>query len=393
MKPNTIINRYIFFQFIPPFVVNLVFFTFIFLMTRILEITNYIVNYGIGFGKVLLLLAFYMPYFMSFVIPMSVMMAVLLTFLRLSSDNEILALKSSGVSLYHLLPPVAVFCVAGCLITGFITIFGVPWGYVSARKMVYNMASDNLNIGLKERAFNNSFEGITLYVAHMDLKNNQLEDVFIEDQRQAGMTVTYIAPRGMIQSAPGRLAAYLQLYDGTINYVNLEEKTTNDVNFDTYQLTLSVKSGKEKTTLKKSLDEKSMGLKDLVSAIDSATEKNSRYYKYRIELMNKFSIPFACLTLGLLAVPLGIQSKARRQSYGLGLGLVFFLFYYLLLSLGWVFGKTGYYPPEIGIWVPNIVIGTLAAVFIMITVKEGPINLFSTFVQWIKGCFRHRPSN
>ena len=106
MKFNSIINRYMLREMMPPFFITLVFFTFIFLMSSLLEITNLVVNYRIGLSSVFLLLAYSMPFFLEFIIPMSVMMAILLTLLRMSGDNEIIALKAGGVSIYSLLPPV-----------------------------------------------------------------------------------------------------------------------------------------------------------------------------------------------------------------------------------------------------------------------------------------------
>ena len=76
MKINTTINRYIFVELIPPFLVNLVFFSFIFLMTQILEITNLVVNYRISPWSVILMLLYTLPFFLQFIIPLSVMMAV-----------------------------------------------------------------------------------------------------------------------------------------------------------------------------------------------------------------------------------------------------------------------------------------------------------------------------
>ncbi|MFA7425484.1 MAG: LptF/LptG family permease, partial [Desulfosarcinaceae bacterium] len=76
---STLIDRYLLREMLPPFALNLVFFTFVFLMTRILEITNMVVNYRIGLGTVVLMLVYATPRFLEFVVPMSVMMAILLT--------------------------------------------------------------------------------------------------------------------------------------------------------------------------------------------------------------------------------------------------------------------------------------------------------------------------
>ena len=118
MKINTIVCRYILKEMIPPFLISLAFLTFVFLMIGILDITNLIVNYSANIGSILLLLIYSMPFFLEFIIPMSIMMAVLLSFLRLSADNEIVALTAGGRSVYGLLPPVLVFCLAGCILTG-----------------------------------------------------------------------------------------------------------------------------------------------------------------------------------------------------------------------------------------------------------------------------------
>ena len=104
---NTIINRYIFKELWSPFGISMAFFSFVFIMAELPEITDYVVNYQIGLKTVLLLLTYAMPYFLQFVIPMSVMISVLLTFLRMSADMEIVALKAGGVSIYRLLPAVA----------------------------------------------------------------------------------------------------------------------------------------------------------------------------------------------------------------------------------------------------------------------------------------------
>ena len=126
MKTNTIANRYIIREMLGPFSINLLVFTFLFLMTEMVEITDWIVNYNLDVLDVLKIIVFTLPWFLMFIIPMSVMMAVLLTFLRMSNDNEIVALKSCGLSVYRLLPPVLSFALFGCFLTAFITLYGVP---------------------------------------------------------------------------------------------------------------------------------------------------------------------------------------------------------------------------------------------------------------------------
>ncbi len=372
---NSIINRYLFKEMIPPFVINVMFFTFVFLLTKILDIINLIVNYKIGLSAVFLMLIYSVPHFLEFVIPISIMMSVLLTFLRLSADNEIVALKAGGVGIYGLLPPVFLFCLMGCLLTGFMTIYGVPWGRLSFKTLTYDVVASNIDIGLKERTFNDSFKDVMIYVNKVDLRNKALINVFIEDQRDKNIVSTVIAPTGKLFSEPDKLAFHLRLYNGTINQVDLKGRAVHSINFDTYDISLDLKKAvyAAKSSQK---DEKEMSLSELTRYLQSAAKKDIQYYTALIAFHKKFSLPFACFVLGLVAVPLGIESSSSRRSFGLGLGLVFFLAYYLMLSAGWVFGEAGIYPPVIGMWAPNIVIGAIGLYLFIRTANERPIKIY-----------------
>jgi lipopolysaccharide export system permease protein len=88
MKLNSITNRYILKEMLVPFGINIFIFAFLFLMTEMIEIANWIVNYNLSLWAVLTLVIYTLPSFLIFIIPMSVMLAILLTFLRLSSDTK-----------------------------------------------------------------------------------------------------------------------------------------------------------------------------------------------------------------------------------------------------------------------------------------------------------------
>jgi lipopolysaccharide export system permease protein len=361
-----------------PFVINTVFFTFIFLMTKILDITKLIVNYKISLISVLLILIYSIPRFLSFVIPMSVMMAVLLTFLRLSSDKELVALKAGGVSIYGLIPPVLLFCVMGVVLSCIMTVYGMPWGTVSMKTLTFRVAASHVDAGLKERTFNDSFKDVMLYINKIDLKEKILKDIFIEDKRSQNIVSTVTAPKGRLISEPDKLEIHLKLYNGAINQVDLENRSAHSINFKTYDVDLDLK----KTLIASNggpKDEDEMSFGDLKEYLKTFPQKNEQYFSALIELHKKFSIPFACLALGILAVPLGIQSESAKRSTGLGMGMIFFLIYYLMLSAGSVFGEVGVYPPSIGMWVPNAVMGGIGLFLLVRANDDRPVKIKSAF--------------
>ncbi len=392
MKLNGLINRYLFRGMIPLFVISLLLFTVIFLMARILDITDLIVNHRVSVSSVLLLLMYCIPSFLVFVVPMSIMMGVLLAFLRLSGDNEITALKASGVSVYSLLPSVFVFCLMGFLITGFMCIHGSPWARLSFKDLLFETARSNIHIGLKGRTFNDSFDDVMLYVDKIDAKQRMVTDVFVENRRKPGMLSTIVAPTGKFLCDPDRLAFQLRLYNGIINQLSQDRKTIHSVRFDTYDFYLdlapilsSIKHGRK--------SRKEMSLAELRQRLNEANQKDTKYYLTSMEYHKKFSIPIACFVLGFMAVPLGIQSKAAKPSFGIVLGLFFFVIYYTLLSAGWVLGEAGMCAPAVAIWVPNLVIGVIAAYLLFMTANERPVKTVIVCLQvfkWLRSIGKRR---
>jgi len=356
MKINSIVHRYIFVELIPPFVINLVFFSFVFLMRQILEITNLIVNYQVSAWSFVLLLAYSMPYFLVYIIPMSVMMSVLLTFIRMAGDNEVTALKAGGVSLYQLMPPPLVFSLLCAVLTAFMAIYGMPWGASSYKTLALEVAQSNFSLGLKEKQFNDSFEGVTFYVNHINMKERRLQDIFIEDERKAGISSIVVAPRGRMFAGEDKYSFVLRLYQGSINQVNPDQRSAHTIRFDTYDLNLDLKNAVADVRRGRK-DEKEMTYAEMTRALKEQAKGSPRYYSLLLEFHKKFSIPLASIALAILAVPLGVRSVTSRRSAGLGIGLFAFLVYYVLLSAGLVFGEAGVIAPALAMWTPNAIMG------------------------------------
>jgi lipopolysaccharide export system permease protein len=245
------------------------------------------------------------------------------------------------------------------------------------------VAKSNIDLALKERTFNESFRGVTLFVSEVDMKDRALTDIFLQDARRSDTVSTVVAPKGHYYSNPDKLTFQLRLYDGVINQVDLEEKSWHSIDFETYDFNLdlarAMSSAKDRPK-----DEEEMSLAELRQALRDASVKDDQYYLTLMEFHKKFALPFSCFVLGLIAVPLGIQSKDAKRSFGIILGLVVFLFYYVILSAGWVFGEAGIYPPIIGMWMPNLVVGTLAVYLMFMTANERPIKLIQIALRVVK---------
>ena len=377
---HKIIQRYIFGQFFAPFGISLLFFSFVFLISQLQNIMDYVVNYQINLQTVGLLLAYSMPYFLQFSIPMSVMIAVLLTFLRMSADMEIIALKAGGMHIYSLIPPVALFALTGALLTAFMGIVGLPVGQQRTRQLLQDVVAAHVDIGLKPRQFINTYKDLVIYIGAIDNATRTLTDVFIEDRRSSKMTSTVIAPRGQISFDPARMIASLRLLNGSIHQVDLKEQRANAIKFDTYDLRMDI----QRTLASQSGDNvQGMSLTQLYHTIRTAQAGSEVYYKAAKEWHKKFALPVACLAFAVLAIPLGIRARSSKRAYGVGLGLLFFLLYYILLSLGWLFAESGIYPPAIGMWMPDAVIMTIGVALLVRAANEKALS-WPALPNWLK---------
>ena len=375
MMPFKRIHTYIFFQLIPSFGISLFFLTFVFLMTRIPQITNMVVNYNADVSAILMLMGFTIPRFLEFTIPMSAMISILLTFMRMAGENEIVALKGAGASLYTLLAPVLVFSAIAAVMTLWVTVWGVPWGKLSLRTTSIELARSSIDAALQERQFNSRLENIMIYVSHVDMNTRELTDVFIEDRRTPGVVAISAAPRGRLVRQGQQPFYTIRLYDGAINQVNAEDNAVTHINFGHYDINIDLANMQKQGSghFEKEVDELFVG--ELLQKLATGFPRKDMDREALMLLHEKFSIPIACLALGLLAFPLGVQSMSLRRSSGFGMGIAFFLFYYFLLALGWSMGKSGSYPPFIGMWLPNVVMGGAGIFLLVRNANERPVRV------------------
>src|SRR5437870_10333760 len=123
-----ILHRYVFREILVPFGFGLSVFTGILLIARLLRLIELVVTRGVPALNILRLLGYIMPAFLEVTVPMAMLLAILVAFGRLSADSEMIAMRSSGLSLYQLVQPVAIFVVLAMLATAALSILSRPWG-------------------------------------------------------------------------------------------------------------------------------------------------------------------------------------------------------------------------------------------------------------------------
>src|SRR5262250_972176 len=152
-----ILHRYVFRDILVPFGFGLSVFTGILLIARLLRLIELVVTRGVPVVNILKLLSYILPAFLEVTVPMAMLLAILVAFGRLSADSEMVALRSSGLSLYQLVPPVAMFVVLAMVATAGLSIWARPWGNRSLRSALFEIARTRASACIKPQIFNDDF--------------------------------------------------------------------------------------------------------------------------------------------------------------------------------------------------------------------------------------------
>ena len=370
---NKIINRYIFREIAFPFLLILFVLTFVLLMGKILQIMDLMVNKGIRVWDIVHLIVLIMPNFMLFTIPIALLVSILIAMGRFSADNEITALKASGVSLLQIYYPVAIASLLAFVCAIVIGYFLVPQSNFATKKLLFELASQNASIGIKEKVFNADFKGLLLYADKIPADGEYMEGVLISDSRILGEPNTILAKKAYLVADPKLMIVKLRLESGSIHTVSSDLKHYRKVDFKSYDVNLDLSTTLAAfTDANKSSTE--MTMTELLERMKKPGLDGAAVRELAIEVHKKFSIPLSCLFFGLLALPLGITSHRAVKSRGFAVGIMIVATYYLLRIGGEALVETGGLSPVIGVWAPNLFFALLGIYLFYMANKE--ISLF-----------------
>ena len=363
---------YILKETLPIFFIGLLTFTVILLMDKILKLIELIVTRGVSFSKILMLLLFISPSFLVFTIPMAFLLGTLLSFGRLSGDSEITAFKASGVSLYQLFLPISILSMIAYLFTSFLVFYGLPWGNRGFMATIYLIAQSKADIEIKERVFNDVFDGLVVYVDKVPIQGKRIEGVLIYDERDKEKVNTIFAKEGFLNSDPKSREVVLRLLSGDIHRFEPKTKVYQKIRFDTYDLKLEL--GKTFAAMGKKLKEHEMSIDEIKEKIEKMKKKGEDTTGQEVELHKRYAIPFACIVFGLIGVPLGIQPRRSARSYGFILGILILMTYYMSLTASEILAMRKIIPVFLAGWTPNLLFSGLGVYLLVKTAKESPFK-------------------
>jgi lipopolysaccharide export system permease protein len=360
-----ILDRYVIKELLVPFFLGIFILTFLILVQQLLRLMELIIEKGVDIFSVGQIFLYVLPSFFLVTIPMAVMLASVMTFNRLSSDNEIIALKSAGIGFYRLMRPTVIFAFLAFILTLFMGILAQPWSSGSFKSLSINILKERASIGLEEGKFNGTFSNMIFYVESMP-SFTELEGIFIYDLRDAEIPVTIVAKKGRLTNHSANQTIELKLIDGQLHRKSKNIEDYQRMTFATYDLKFDFSSFVQSPG--SSLENPSYS--EIKKQVDASQGKDIKALRLLSDFYKNFSFSLASFLFAIVGVPLGILSGRMGRLGGFAVGVGIITLYYLLNTLGDYLISLRMVPPVIAAGLPHIALIPFCIYLLIVSSSE-----------------------
>jgi lipopolysaccharide export system permease protein len=435
-----ILNRYILWEHLPPFLFSVFIITFILILETIPKIVEMVIDKNLSVLIVFELIFLNLAWMIALSVPMAVLVATLLAFGRMTSDMEIIAIKTSGVNLIRVLIPLLV--AAGLLTVAMIEFNDrvLPELNYRQRMLTGDIRSMRPMLTFRPGIFITDISGYIILIDKIDHTTSEVEGVRISETKDPNRPRIIVAESGIMKFIDNGNTIRFTLYNGELHMLDLKEPTNyrkidfkeqvinvSDVGSELKRSESSHRNDREmdiarmqavvaradtaampfRSKMKKAMESKleflfsdTLNYPVDTSRTDSAAlaylkgdisgiyfklkrdaeqinEQRNVSNRYKIEIYKKYSIPAASFAFILIGAPLGILSRRGGMGIAVTISLLIFTLYWVFLIGGEDLSDRGMISPFVAMWSANILIGAAGLYLLVKVITEKP--LFSFF--------------
>lgn len=408
----TTINKYLLRESLIPFLLSLLTITLVLFLQFLIRSFDRFLGKGLDLTIIVEYLFLNLSWIIALSIPMSLLLSSVMTYGRMSEQNEITALKSAGVNFWSLIRPSLYF---GALVGFLLCLFNnflLPEMNFKARLLAKDIYQKKPELIIEPGYFFDMIPGYTMIASN--IAENSFSEVKIFSKNNNEYQTTIYANNGNLISKDNLIT--INLFNGEMHEIGLKDYNHyRRIKFQKHQMVMTLenlmldrnnsgtRSDREMTVpmmntqienyhflINQSFErinqlqidsENFIGDKNSLNSLIENLESNSNtnelinensiilqlknekslinnYEKninqFGVEIHKKFSLAVACLLFVLVGSPLGIMIKKGGISIAAGLSIAFFLVYYILLIWGEQMADRSLMSPALGMWIPNI---------------------------------------
>lgn len=357
MRILTTLDRYLFNQFMGPFVLAVFGFAIIGMVDILFYLVELTVISGIPFHTIIQLLMYKLPAVMVMFFPMAVLFSVMLMMVRMAKDNELTILRTSGVPSSRIVIPIILITVFTSLLSYVTNEKLVPWTNERSNQLIREQIEKTPPISVAENIIFKDAENRFFYIKHVNSKNGVMENLLIFEETTDFPRVISAKKALWHQSSWTLVDGFIQETDsdGSVQFLDHFDEMTIHITQDLDTFFKQEKSAKE------------MDSKELKERIKTLNKGGINTQGLKVEYYMKTSIPFGCAIFGLIGIAYCLSFvRTGKDWWGVIVAIIIAVLsvglYLFITALFRAFAKDGNLDPLWGAWIPNIIYGSLAGV-------------------------------
>ena len=402
-----LISRYIIKELILPFIYSLMIIVLMLFINFFLRAIDRFLGKGLNVLTIFEYLFLNLAWIIALAVPMAVLIATLMAFGRMSEDNEINAMRASGISFTSILKPALIFGTIVCLSLTYFNNYVLPEMNFYARLLQGDIHKKRPGLEIEPGHFINTLPDYSMIIKKDN--NGLMEDVRIFSKENQEIQTSIYSSTGELEMLDDGIV--LMLYDGEIHELDLNDYKTVPMMISK-KANYKERSGRVKSRIGRafnkvigdslvpeSLDDALVEMnnyrseildnEDLTSAEQRRQDRklkslerqmNNEYRliqnyqksqnKYAVEIHKKFSLPIACILFVLVGAPLGTLTRKGGFIVAISMGFGFFLIYYIFLIGGEELADRNRVTPLVGMWTPNVLLLITGIYLTLNTVRD-----------------------
>lgn len=375
--PFSLMDRYLASELLPTFLFGVGAFASIGVtIDAMFELVRKIVEAGLPVGIAAQVFLLRMPEFIVLAFPMSTLLATLMTYSRLSSESELIALRGCGVSVYRM---VLTAVMLSLLVTGMTFVFNeqiAPTSKYQATQVLNKaLKSEEPSLVKRENIFYPEYEKVKqedgskkkiltrlFYADEFDGK--QMKGLTVIDRSQNGLNQIVVAESGEWNPSQN----VWDFYNGTIYLVAPDSSYRNILRFQSQQLKLP------RTALDLAQKSRDYGEMNIAQALEQLEVErlggdDQKIRKLEVRIQQKISLPFVCVVFGLVGAAMGTIPQRTGKATSFGVSVMVIFTYYLVYFIAGALAQAGLFSPFLGAWIPNF-LGLGLGIFLLMRVAR-----------------------
>jgi lipopolysaccharide export system permease protein len=371
----SVMDRYLVRELIPPFFLSVGMFSSVGVAIAMLsDLMNKIIESNLPWFLALKIMLLKVPEFISYALPISVLLTTLITYSRLSKDSELIALRSSGISLFRLILPALILGLIVTTVTLILNELVVPSANFQATTILVENLNEQRQFLLRNDIFYPEYEEVNaqdgspikklktlFYAKKFDGENMKNLTVLINNK--SGLNNIIVSEKGVWNPQEKSW----NFFHGFIYQINDDASYKNSSYFEEEKFDLP------KTPLElaiQSRDPYEMNIAQAKKYLEllRLIGDEKTILMFEVRTAQKAAFPFVCIIFALMGSVLGSFPKESSKATSFSLCVAIVFSYYLSGFLIGSLGLVGFLTPIMSAWIPNF-LGLGFGYFLFIKVR------------------------